>query len=286
MRNTINDFVFDFVSSMVVSAAPPELVNVRRLFQEYVGRVLGFSEARAAEIADEQLDHVLRRLEEYLVAWDKQGVPRPLVNGDRDHVYLVWKHKSFASYSGLRESLDANYCELFDYVAKIDPKGFLLICALWLKVSGFKRILICDGKGDEGVDLLGVMGEGGLRSLVTVVQAKTSREPITRGVVLAEFGKYRMLPHTDKFLQYRRALGVDGHEDGVSWTFVIVANQPFKWSAKEASSRLGVLLRSIHQIVFAIGKHYEKTWVEKEVRRLGEGLVPSLTRDYARAFRR
>ena len=62
---------------------------------------------------------------------------------------------------------------------------------------GFRKIFICDSRGDEGVDLLGLLQDGGLRSLIAVVQAKTSSEPIGRGLVLSEYGKYMMLPHTE-----------------------------------------------------------------------------------------
>ena len=284
ISNALKTFAYNRLSRLVVSSSAPSAINIRNEFRTHLKEAIGCSGNVAAELADDNFTLVVDRVENYLSSWDKQGIPRPLARSDQDHVFLAWPHERFLSYSGLTECIDSNFCELFDYVGALDSRRFLLICALWLKASGFQKIRICDSKGDEGVDLLGVQKDAGLRSIAFVVQAKTSTKTITRGTVLGEFGKYQMLPHTEKFLAYRRALDIDRHQDGVGWIYTIMANHTFNWNAKQVAAKLGVLLRSIHQIVFLLARSFDATHIADEVNRLEKGLKSDLELDYSTLF--
>ena len=269
-------FVYERLLPTILCSSAPSALNVRDEFRIYI-RDSGISDILSAEIANEQFGSLVDYLENHLVDWDAQGIPRPITRTDQEHVFLAWPHASFLRYSGLREAIDQNFCELFEYLQELDGKQFLIVCALWLKILGCRRIFICDSRGDEGVDVLGLLEEGALRSLVAVVQAKTASQPIGRGLVLAEYGKYKMLPHTEKYVQYRRALEVDSRIEGATWSYMILANQTFNWSARKVAARLGILLRSVHQITFLLAKRYAKLRIENEVDRL----TPTVRADLA-----
>lgn len=260
-------FVFEKLVPRILSPAGPKALNVRDEFRDHFVEN-GLGPVRSEEMANDHFGQLCDSIERHLSDWDAQGVPRPLTQSDQDHIYLVWSHNQFPRYSGLRESIDRNFCEIFQYVQTLDGSQFVVICAIWLKCVGFRKILVCDARGDEGVDLLGLLEHGGLRSLVVVVQAKTSKSLVGRGLVLAEYGKYLMLPHTEKYIEYRRALDLDRRIEGNSWVYMLLSNQPFDAGARRVSSRLGILLRSIHQIAFFLAKKYTKKQVVDEVERL------------------
>ena len=170
-------FLFQNLLPTVLSASAPRAINLYDEFRGYI-RSIGLGEIRSAEIANDQFVALTDYLERQLADWDAQGVPRPLTRTDQERIFLAWPHEHFRRYSGLDETIDENFCDLFDYVQVLNGRQFLVLCALWLKTLGFRKIYICDSRGDEGVDVLGLLEDGGLRSLVAVVQAKTSSEPI------------------------------------------------------------------------------------------------------------
>ena len=160
----------------VVSPTAPGKLNLLDAFTAHIREEEGWGPIRASEFANDQFDQMCEFLERHLRDWDSQGVPRPLAQTDQDHVFVAWPHEQFLRYSGLSERIDANFCELFEYIQSLNGRSFLVICALWLKCIGFRRILICDSGGDEGVDVLAVLEQGGLRSLIAVIQAKTAQK--------------------------------------------------------------------------------------------------------------
>lgn len=260
-------FLFERLVPRVLSPAAPKAVNLKDEFRNHF-RENGLGPIRSEELSNDQFGQLCDFVERHLTDWDAQGIPRPLAQGDQDHIYVAWPHDQFARYSGLSERIDQNFCEVFEYIQSLDGKEFLVICALWLKCIGFNKVFVCDGRGDEGVDMLGLLEQGGLRSLVAVVQAKTSNSPIGRGLLLSEYGKYQMLSHTTKYIEYRRALDLDNRIEGVSWSYMLLSNQTFDFSARRDSSRLGILLRSIHQLTYFLAQDYTKEQIKAEVDRL------------------
>ena len=252
----------------VVSPAAPSALNLFDAFVSHLREDEGWGPIRATDYVTEHFTKLCDVIERHLLDWDAQGIPRPIAQTDQDHIFVAWPHSQFRRYSGLSEIIDGNFCEVFDFVKGVDGRAFLVICALWLKCMEFREIYVCDGRGDEGVDLLGMLNQGGLRSLIAVVQAKTSNNTVNRGTVLSEYGKYKSLFHTPKYLEYRRALGIDGSIQGGTWMYVIMANHSFSGSARIAARTLGVLLRSVHQISFEIAKKYTKAQIAVEVDRI------------------
>ena len=277
-------FVYERLIPTVLSRSAPHALNLRDEFRAYLkGR--GIGEVRSAEFASEHFRLLTEQIEHHLGEWDAQGIPRPLTPTDQEHIFLVWPHAKFLRYSGLTATIDGNFCDLFEYFRALDGKEFLIVCALWLKVLGFRKIFICDSRGDEGVDVLGILESGGLSSLVAVVQAKTSNQPIGRGLVLSEYGKYMMLPHTEKYIQYRRALDIDARIEGATWSYMILANHSFNWGARKVASKLGILLRSVHQITFSLASRYSKEQIEKEVARLTKLIRADLSTNFYGSLR-
>lgn len=279
LNETKKEFFFNSLLPKVVSASSPRAINLYDDFRVYI-RSIGYGDIRSAEIANRQFAALTDYLERQLSDWDAQGVPRPLTRTDQENVFLAWPHEQFLRYSGLEKSIDRNFCDFFQYVQTLNGKQFLIVCALWLKVLGFRKIFICDSRGDEGVDLLGLLQDGGLRSLIAVVQAKTSSEPIGRGLVLSEYGKYMMLPHTEKYIQYRRVLEIDSSIEGASWNYMLISNQTFNWSARQVASKLGILLRSVHQISYTLTRHYSRADIQTEIERLETSLKSDLTTNF------
>ena len=74
--------------------------------------------------------------------------------------------------------------------------------------------------------------------------------------------------NTDKYFSYRKALRVDGRADGTSWNYMIFTNHVFDPTAQKTASRLGVLLRSVHQTAFVLAKRYSTSAVKAEVDKL------------------
>lgn len=252
----------------VVSPSAPGTLNLFDAFVSHLKEDVGWGPIRAADYVEEHFDQLCEVIETHFCDWDAQGVPRPIAQTDQDRVFVAWPHDQFRRFSGLNEIIDSNFCEVFDFVQGLGGRPFLVICALWLKCMNFREIYVCDSRGDEGVDLLGILDQGGLRSLIVVIQAKTSNEAISKGTVVLEYGKYKALIHTPKYMEYRRALGIDSSIQGGTWAYVIMANQSFNGPARVAARNLGILLRSVHQISFDISKRYTKSQIAAEVDRI------------------
>ncbi len=252
----------------VISPSAPGTLNLFEAFIAHLEEDAGWGPIRSTEFVTEHFSQLCDVIERHFGDWDAQGVPRPIAQTDQEHVFVAWPHDQFQRYSGLSESIDSNFCEVFELIRGLNGRPFLVICALWLKCMNFRTIYISDSRGDQGVDLLGLLEQGGLRSLIAVVQAKTSNDAITGGIVIREYGKYKSLIHTPKYMEYRRALHVDGSIQGGTWAYLIMANREFNGAARVVARQLGILLRSVHQISFDIAKKYTRGQIAAEVERI------------------
>ncbi len=268
LNNSSRTFLISKLVPCVVSPSAPKVLNLFDAFIAHVSEEKKWGPIRSTEFVTKHFGHLCDLLERHFSDWDVQGIPRPIAQTDQERVFVAWPHEQFRRFSGLEETIDRNFCEVFEFIQSLSGRPFLIICALWLKCMKFRTIYISDAKGDEGVDLLGLLDQGGLRALIAVVQAKTSNEAVTKGTVMAEYGKYKSLIHTEKYMEYRKALDIDGSIQGSTWTYVIMANQAFNGPARVAARQLGILLRSLHQISFDIAKEYTKSQIESEVNRI------------------
>lgn len=275
-------FVHRTLLPKVVSPDAPRILNILDEYRDYI-REEGLDEIEASEQANEQIDGVRRVLAHYLQNWDAQGVPIPIVEDiEQKNVFVAWPHTDFLRLSGLGETIDRNFCAIYRYLRTVDGRQFLVVCAIFLKCLGFDVVFICDGPEDEGVDLLGRMQNGGMRSLCVVVQAKTSQGRLGRGKVVSEYSKYMALPHAAKNRTYRDLLKIGTSREGTALVYMLVSNSDFDGAAQDAARKLGFLVRSNAQVAFTIAQRYTKEVVETEVNRLRREVGVNLATNFVR----
>jgi hypothetical protein len=107
---------------------------------------------------------------------------------------------------------------------------------------------VTDGPRDEGIDCIGLVDQGGLRSTAIFIQAQSRGDLLGGDMLLQEYSKYAALPRTDKYMHYLNALGVPRRLDGAGFLYAVLANSDFKFAAQQYAARLGVLLRSRRQV--------------------------------------
>ena len=285
MSDLQDAFVHDSLLPRVVSPDAPGAVNLLDEYRRYIQQT-GMSEIEATEKADRQIHGVRRSLDRYLEDWEAQGVPRPIVaDTEQEHIFVVWPHAEFERFSGRDEGIDRNFCEIYRYLQGMDGRRFLIVCALWLKCLGFGTTFICDGRQDEGVDLLARLEKGGLRALSVVVQSKTSKGRLGRGTVVSEYCKFLALPNSGKNRTYRELLRVESSRDGAALVYLLLTNSEFDAAAQDAARKLGFLVRSNAQLSFVIGKRCSKEQVEQEVNRLQGRIGVDLGTNFAQLIR-
>lgn len=270
-----------FVESVLVPhALSPERSLAINIEDEYYVYLVqrGIPDSVASEAAESQLQSLSAVLEEYLLDWDYHGIPRPLTATDQHDVFLPWSHTEFPRYSGISEGIDKNYCEVLDYVRGLGDREFPVVCAIWLRCLGCETILYCDGPGDGGVDLLGRVTAGGLRSLAVAVQSKTTGATVGRKTVLTESSNYQLLLNSPvgRYQEYREALQLDTSRDGASWAYVIVTNSEFQGGARQAARDLRVMLRGARQVALVISDAYTRRRIEQLVNAIAPRLTPDL----------
>ena len=270
-----------FVEAVLVPhALSPERSLAINIEDEYYLYLVqrGIPDSIASEAAETQLHSLTSVLENYLVDWDQQGVPRPLTATDQQDVFLPWSHTQFPRYSGINEGIDKNYCEVLHYVRGLSDREFPVVCAIWLRCIGCETILYCDGPGDGGVDLLGRVTTGGLRSLAVAVQSKTTGSTVGRKTILTESSNYQLLLNSPvgRYQAYRDALQLDISRDGASWAYAVVTNSEFQDGARQAARDLRVMLRGARQVALVISETYAKKRIEHLVRAIAPVLTPDL----------
>ena len=198
------------------------------------------------------------RLNTELESWIQRGIPRPASIATDQRTLITWKHPNYESLTGL-PSLGSAFFEILDWLGTLNPREFLIPSAVFLSHLGANRVYITDSSGDEGIDLIGAIEDGPLKSTGLFVQAKTTSNPagVSRDAVLLEYAKYMSLPQTEKYREYIRALGIDSTIDGSTLIYVITANTRFNNPAREVAGRLGILLRSHIQLARFVQLRYE-----------------------------
>ena len=270
-----------FIETMLVprllSSETSHAINIEDEYYLYLVQ-RGISDSVASEAAEAQLYSLTAALEDYLLDWDHQGLPRPLTATDQQDVFLPWSHTEFSRYSGLNEGINKNYCDILQYIRGLDDREFPVVCAIWLRCLGCGTILYCDGRGDCGVDVLGRITTGGLRSLAVAVQSKTTGGTVGRRIVLAESSNYQLLLNSPqaRFHQYRKALQLDISRDGAPWIYVIMTNSEFQDGARQAARDARIMVRGVKQVALIISGAYSKKRIEQLVTTITPELTPDL----------
>lgn len=239
-KEAIGGYVHKRLVPTIISVQSPRAINVLAQFATYLigeGTPRIVAEEKAEEWQQLLIDWITREL----IRWEEAGASRPAWFAEDGRTLLTWSHPKFADRTGYPRT-DLLYFEALDWIHTLEGRAFLIPCAVFLHSIGASPIYITDGQGDEGIDLIGMVNRGALRSTIVFVQAKSGGGPMSRDAMLLEYAKYKHLPYTKKYDQYRGALPKS--VSGTSFVYAVVAKSGFLPPAREVAARLGILLRS------------------------------------------
>ena len=282
-RDAVTGFIYGQLVPDLLSAKSPRVVNLRVRFSTYL-RDSGHSALAAHENAERWFETLRDKLNAELYSWTRRGIPRPASIATDQRTLITWKHPDYEDLTGL-PPLGSAFFEILDWLGTLSPREFLIPSAVFLAHLGANRVYITDSSGDEGIDLIGVIEDGPLKSTGLFVQAKTTSNPagISRDSVLLEYAKYMSLPQTEKYREYIRALGIDSTIDGSTLIYVIAANARFNNPAREVAARLSILLRSHIQLARYVQLRYKTMDGVREMHsRLASRLKTDLVTNIAR----
>jgi hypothetical protein len=264
-------FVIEGLEAKIMRHDCPKTLNLDVEFSRFL-QSHGVDELRASEIAAQQRLLVRRRVTDQIQRWNGQGVSSPWnFVVESDDVVVSWRHERYNELTGY-DPLGSDFVDIYDWLGTQTNRAFLFPCVCFLKILGCDPIFITDGSRDEGIDCIGLLANGGLRSTAIFVQARSKGDVISGDIVLQEFAKYTALPRTDKYLKYLHALKMPKLQDGMGILYVLLTNSDFKFSAQQNAARLGVLLRSRRQLAQTISTAYT---VERLEQLKGEIVIPS-----------
>lgn len=246
-RKAVQSFVVDYLEAGVLRGNAPRTIHIDVAFAEFLTKN-GVEELIAAEVAADQRVLVRRRLEEQIERWRAQGVTCPLNRTvESEDIVVSWSHDRFTELTGF-DPPDGRFVSVHEWVRAQSGREFLLPCLCFLKIVGCDPIFITDGSFDEGIDCIGKVASGSLRSTAIFIQARSRSDLISSEVVMQEYAKYAALPRTVKYRQYLEALAIPTSSDGAAFLYAIMTNSDFKQGAQEIAWKLGVLLRSRRQL--------------------------------------
>ena len=247
----VNAFVFENLFKKISKKNCPRSINLQRLFVKYL-REFKRRRNTADELAEKWRLNLERQIEQTLSQyWDTLGIPRPIAFSDNNDTLITWTHPRFIELSGI-DPPTKDYFSIVGWLESLTSKEFLFPCAYLLALLGAERIYITEGPRDEGIDCIGRINDGFLRSICFFVQAKTSNSMVSRDVVLMEYGKYKMLPISSRYNNYLNDLKITNSSDGMAIVYLIATNNEFRPSARSVASNLGILLRSKSQLAYML----------------------------------
>jgi hypothetical protein len=257
----VQRFVLESLEVTVLRPDSPPTINIDVEFSRFLV-THGVEELVATEVAEEQRSLVRRKVQEYIGRWSGQGVLTPLnFIVESDEVVISWSHERFAELTG-GDAPGREFVAVYEWLGAQTNRDFLLPCLCFLKLLGCDPIFVTDSPRDEGVDCIGIIDNGGLRSTAIFIQARSKNELISGDALLQEYAKYSALPRTEKYMKYLTALGVPKRQDGTGFLYAVLTNADFKFAAQNNATRLGVLLRSRRQLAQSLSLHTGRTKLE------------------------
>ncbi len=246
----IRSYLYDFLFLEILNQKCPRTLNIQRTFRDHLARKESLKDF-ADELSERWHQNLLYRIEQNLSeSWDGLGVPRPIALLDNDNTTLVtWSHPKYSTLTGLGPLPD-EFIATVNWLKNLNAQEFLIPCSCLLSLIGAEHIYITEGTGDGGIDCIGKIENGPLRSLCLFVQAKTSKSGVRRETLLTEYGKFKTLPSLDPYQQYLEKLEIQNSFDGMNISFLIVSNNEFFRTARSTASTLGIILRSRIQLAY------------------------------------
>lgn len=253
LKAAISDFIFNRIINDSLETQGPKTINLSGQFASFL-EANGFHRHGAEEEAEKQQVLLVSRLSKVLDEWQALGIRVPLDFSRNENILLTWRHPKSSEIAD-RDLVSTEYIKVFDWLSRLHERQYLLAGVLFLKILRCDPIFVTDGPNDAGIDCIGRMGDGPLRSTLIFVQVKTRQGKhvqIGRDILLQEYGKYMSLSKTNKYRDYLNALGFDKIKDGCNSIFVIVSNVEFDSGSQILGKNLGILLRSGRQMAHFI----------------------------------
>lgn len=254
------------------------VINVRCALRDAL-RADGQPELRAEELAEDWVGRLAEKLDARMAEWDALGLPRPVVAVGGDTL-LTYHHEWHPEAAGL--ALPGGLSELYELLGTVTPREMLLVTGCLLYLCGCRQIIVTEGS-DGGVDVMGRVAAGPLRSLCVFAQAKTSGSPIPKQLMLVEHGKFRDLRRNSArmWVDYLAALGTTPSADGQAYCYVVVANAEYEPPARRYASDEHVLLRSRRQIAFWLAERCRPAAIRALIGTYGGTMYRDLNRNVA-----
>jgi len=273
-RESIRKFVHDYLIPKTTTTTPPLIkLNIRAEFRNYL-IAKGTPELEAEENAEKwecNLKEIIFAAQE---EWSRQGVPCPFGFSAKGDLLIGLGHPKWGEITN-QEKLPPEFNGISAWLHSLSGKEFLVACSVYLKLVGCDPIYITDGSGDGGIDLIGLISQGPLRSHAYYIQSKTSKSQISRDMILLEYGKYASTLNSHTFREYENALKINASFDGTNATYLFISNNEFKKNARSEAKQLRILLRSGSQLAFWFS---QKTTLSK-LRFICNGFVDELERN-------
>lgn len=223
-------------------------ISIRSSFERFlIDHDIG--DLRAAEISEQNESAVRDRLLEACDEWRRLGLRPPYGLALTDPGTIVtFRNKNQDELLG-EDLCSADLLSRLHVIRKCNSKSFLGIAALFLRSINCSPIIVTDGKGDEGIDLVGQIQCGPFKSIVVFVQCKThENDHVDGGTIRSEYAKFKGLPFTEKYRDYLRRVATFDNIDGRGSLFFVLTNQEFWFEARTAARKIGLVLRSGRQI--------------------------------------
>lgn len=275
-KRAVGAYIREHLAVSVGSLDAEPVVQLEVDFARFL-RTRGIEENLASELSAEQYALVERKVSDFVARWFAHGLTPPLgFQVDSEKTVITWRHERYEELTG-HVSIPEMHFRASGWIAEHTNRAFLLPCACYLRSLGCDPIYITDGARDEGIDLVGLVRLGPLRSMVLYVQAK-SQAWMSGDELLREFSKFSGLPQTDKHLRYLDAVGVSRLKDGASFVYLCLVNGDFEYAAETHGRNLGALLRSPRQLADQLSQHYSYERLDE----LGRSIVIPASADLTR----
>jgi hypothetical protein len=278
-RRAVRSYIHEFLATSVTSVDAEPVMQLEVHFARFLQQ-RGIEPNLASELSAEQYSLVERKVEAHVARWSDHGLTPPFgFHVESDKTIVTWKHHRFEELTGHTPPPPAHF-QVEGWISGKLNRDFLLPCACYLRSLDCDPIYITDGTKDEGIDLIGLIRSGPLRSTVLYVQAK-SQFRISGDELLREFGKFNSLPQTDKHMMYLSALGLSRLKDGASFTYLCLVNGDFEFAAETYARQSGALLRSRRQVADQLARSYEPARLEQLSQQVSIPAGADLTRNLA-----
>lgn len=262
MADHLQQFVDRRIFARVLTLRAPKTINVKESYRDFLVQK-GHTRLGAAERAEEILGDVQERIRESIEAWGALGLPSPVRFGPRENLLVSWAHDRHDEITGHR-ALPRRVLEVWEWIGGLTAEEFVLPVVAYVSLLGCDPVYVTDGPRDGGVDVIGRISYGPLRSVVVWVQAKTTtRTYVKANRIFEEYGKYAALYRQEQYQRYVSALAVDKQNDGSSGIYFMITNAEYSHEARVVAKSLDVVLRSRRQLAYWLGSRFSVEVLEE-----------------------